>query len=380
MRKITKVELFLFATALLFAACTTEENNINEQQEDVESEESTTVDKKLFVYQLDREPWSYDNPLTEDSKFTVTHDEQRLGFFGWSLDSDAQIYMTFPESTEEYNKAILTYKMGGWNEGPADYDMTTQIMVFDKATEEYYEIARAITPYGGSFDSDWSKLFYLDVTEYLPILTGECEFRVFYCGFDSTSTNSHTVTMTFDFYSTESVEPRTLYYTKIYDSRENQNGYRGWYYGSDSLPIEDDIKLGVREFTVPEDVASLLMKVNITGHGEEQGLFPDRENYSTKNAAEFDENTYELVINGESYGYGDIYYDNSETYFQAGTYRYDRANWGPGLPVNTQYWAIDNIPTSREMSIDFNLENYISPNDTPKAYYIIQVDVFGLSM
>ncbi|MFI3285920.1 MAG: peptide-N-glycosidase F-related protein [Rikenellaceae bacterium] len=365
---------FLFAATLL-PSCSSDNNQVDDN-----TQEEVVPEKKLFVYQLDREPWSEENPLTTTSKFTATHDELKLEFFGWSLEEDASINITFPEETDNYNKAILTYRMGGWNEGPAEWDMATQIMVLDKESGEYYEIARAITPYGASFDISWNKTFYLDVTEYLPMLTGDTEFRIFYGGFDATETNAHTVKMTFDLYSTENVEPRTLYHAKIYDSRQNHNGYRGWYYGSDSLPIEDDARLGLREFTLPEDVASLLMKVNITGHGMEQGVFPDRDAYITKNAAEFDENTYEVVINGTKYGTGHIFYDNGDTYFQSGTFKYDRANWGPGLPVNTHYWAIDNLPSDREMSIDLNLENYISPSNQPAAFYMVQVDIFGLSM
>ncbi len=341
----------------------------------------TPDDEPLLVSQIDREPWSYSSPMVNlFSTFRVTHDAQRLEFFGWSFEEDAVINMTFPEDTEKYNRAILKYTMGGWNKGPAEWDMTTQVMVLDKASGEYYEIARAFTPYGGLFNMNWNKTFYLDVTEYLPMLTGDTEFKVHYGGFDATDKRAHTMTMTYEFYTVKDEEVhKPIYSTKIYDSRFDGNGYRGWYYGSSLHPIEDDTHLGLREFTVPEDVNSLLMKVNITGHGMEQGVFPDREGYQTKNAAEFDENTYEVVINGESMGVGDIYYDNSDTYNQAGTYYFDRANWGPGLPANTHYWRIGNLPSDRKMSIDLNLERYISPEDEGAAYYIIQVDIFGLS-
>lgn len=333
--------------------------------------------------QLLRKAWYNEPPITEESKFTVTHEAQRLSYFGSNVNDDAEIHMTFPDNTTEYNRAILTYTMAGWNEGPAEWDMTTQIMIYDKATEEYYEIARAITPYGGSFRADWNKSFYLDVTEYLPMLTGDVEFRVYYGGWDATDTHAHTVQMTFNLYSVDNTtDRRPIYHTKIYDSRVNDAGMRSWIYGSDSIPIENDEYLGLREFTVPTDVKSLLMKVSITGHGMEQGRFPDREGYSTKNAAEFDYNTYDIVLNGESKALGMIYYDNSNTYAQAGTYKFDRANWGPGLPINTQWWYIANFPEvegDRKMTIDLNLERYISPAKKGSAYYIIQVDIFGFA-
>lgn len=366
----------LVSAALLFGVSCHKEKLVTPHEEKPQEEV-----QPLKLTELDREPWMWENPMKgEKSLFRVTSDRTKLEFFGWSTEEDAKIELTFPESTEEYNRAILTYTMGGWSFGPAEWDMTTQVMILDKASGEYYEIARAFTPYGNSFNSFWAKNFYLDVTEYLPMLTGDVEFRVFYGGFDATATKAHSMMMSFNFYNeAESTVKQPIYHTKIYDSRNNNNGYRGWYYGSSVYPIESDTYLGLREFTLPEDVDSLMMKVTITGHGMEQGTFPDREGYRTKNAAEFDENTYEVVVCGEKLGVGEIFYDNSETYPQAGTYDLDRANWGPGLPACVHFWSIENLPADRNMSIDLNLERYLSPEGVEKsgAYYIIQVDIFG---
>ena len=53
----------------------------------------------------------------------------------------------------------MTYRMGrmGGNEGPGEWDMTTMIFVKNKLDGQWYEIARAFTPYGGSFGPDWEK-------------------------------------------------------------------------------------------------------------------------------------------------------------------------------------------------------------------------------
>lgn len=74
-------------------------------------------------------------------------------------------------------------------------------------------------------------------------------------------------------------------------------------------------------------------------------------------------------------------YSNRNTYPQAGTYWYDRANWGPGLPLNVQYWTITDLPEDGRLTIDFNLERFKSEhtalNAEGLAQYIIQVDAFG---
>ncbi len=341
---------------------------------------------KLATVQMERPAWYNENPMSIDPVCSAGCDPIRLSFYGWGLDEDSVVTINFPEQTAECNRAILTYRMGGWNQGPSDWDMTTMIMVKDKNTGEFYEIARAFTPYGGSFGADWEKIYYLDVTEYIPMLKGETEFHIYYGGWDATDKKAHTATLTFNFYK-EDGAPNTIYYAKIYDSRASSNtGYRHWAYGVEASDIEAPERLGIRNITVPKEVKELVMKVSISGHGHDQGKFIDRENYRTRNAAEFDRNTYEVVINNVNKGTGEIFYDNGDTYKQAGTYKYDRANWGPGLPLSVHWWSIKNIPNDGNVSIDLNLERFVSQHNSKEdalkqeglASYIIEVDVFGL--
>ena len=351
--------------------------------------DNRTPEEKAEYYTTESEiqPWYNSHPdSAKTPDFRVKTGEVRLHFYGWGLQEDSLITVKFPESTDEYERAILTYRMGGWNEGPADWDMTTMIMVKDKNTGKFFEIARAFTPYGGYFNAAWEKFYYMDITEYLPMLTGETEFYIYYGGWDATSKKAHTVQLTFEFYKGKKGH-KCVYYEKIYDSRESSNtGYRSWAYGVDSASIEDVARLGERTITVPDDVKYLLMKVSISGHGHDQGKFPDRSGSKkyANNAAEFDENWYTVKINGNVTYKGHIFYDNSNTYRQAGTYKYNRANWGPGLPLKVDYLTINNIPKeNREMTIDFDLDNFISKVNSLSgeglAQYIIEVDVFGFS-
>lgn len=328
-----------------------------------------------------RSAWYDENPETEIPGFSVTTEPIRLHFYGWGTDNDSVVTVNFPEETSDYRRAILTYRMGGWNEGPAAWDMTTMIMVKDKRTGVEHELVRAFTPYGGRFGKDWEKKYYMDITEYLPMLTGETEFYVYYGGWDATDQRAHTATLTFDFYEGKS-EKNTIFVEKIYDSRSSSNtGYRSWAYGVTGHDIEDISRLGKRTITIPDGVKSMLLKVAISGHGHDQGKFTDRQGYHTKNAAEFDDNYYDIIINDTVRGKGWIYYSNENTYPQAGTYRYDRANWGPGLPLNTQYWNITNLPEERTFTLDLDLLPFESKINDLKgegvAQYIVEVDIFG---
>ncbi len=364
------MKLVAFITILLstFVACTT--NN----------QPQLPTDK---VTQLVREPFYYNNPESRTPAYSVASEEHRLSFFGWGEQTDKPFQMELPSDISGIDRVLLEYTMGTWETKPGEWDNTTMLFVEDKNSGERYEIARAITPYGNNFGPYWKKVFWLDVTEYLPMLSGDTTFYIYYGGWDATDYRAHTVTVTLHYY--KGTPKRNVVFThELYDSSKNGNsGYRGWAYGVEGHDIEDVTRLGERIVEIPENVKTLEMRVAITGHGHDQGRFVERIGYRTLNAAEFDDNYYEFVLNGERLvTKGHIFYSNADTYKQAGTYYYDRANWGPGLPINVQYWRIerqaDNYGT---LSIDLDLEEFVSAMDAPNAegvaQYIVQVNLFG---
>ncbi len=307
----------------------------------------------------------------------------KLHFFGWGEEQDFSFNLTFPKD-KEYERVIIAYTMTSFFEGPASYDNTTMLFVRNKTDGQWYELTRAFTPYGNAFNSSWSKTFWIDVSEYSFMLSGDTEFRLYYGGFDATPTRSHAVRLDFNLYEGKPSK-KVVWTSKVYDSsRDGNSGYRGWSYGVKGHDIEDASRLGKREFTLPQEVKSLLMKVAVSGHGHDQGRFIERTGYVTRNAAEFDENTYTIVINGVTQKKtGRIFYSNKDNYPQAGTYLYDRANWAPGNPLNVHYWTITPPESSRWLSLDLNLEKFESQFTDPKAegcaQYIVEVDLFGLS-
>ena len=336
-----------------------------------------------ILFKINRKSWSYNHPMEDITPdFTTKSDTIRLHFFGWSLDNDSLITIKFPESTDSYNRAILTYRMGGWNEGPGEWDMTTMIMIKDKRTGELYEFVRAFTPYGGAFNASWEKIFYIDITEYLPMLTGDTEFLIYYGGWDATEQRAHTVTLGFELYKGNR-DKNIIFTHKLYDSRSSSNiGYRSWAYGVDTASIEAPERLGTRQIKIPYNVKSLLMKVSISGHGADPGIFPNRPDYQQAiNAAEFDDSRYTIYLNGDSLTTEIIFQSNINNYYQKGNYRMGRANWGPGLPLKVDYWEIHQIPTNRILTIDFDLEPFQSALNDLKAEgianYIIEIDIFG---
>ena len=190
---------------------------------------------------------------------------------------------------------------------------------------------------------------------------------------------AHATTLKFILYKGEP-ERKLIAVKNIYDSATTDNcGNRAWVYGIESHDIEAEERLGRRRVTIPTGTKSIELRLSITGHGHDQGTFPDL-GTTAVNAAEFDENIYTISINGtKQSAQGRIFYSNANNYVQMGTYNYDRANWAPGNPVNVQYWRV--LRTSNEaLSIDIDLPRFESSFDSPNAegvaQYIVQADLF----
>lgn len=342
--------------------------------------------------------WESDCPENLDlaSQTVETDTAIKLNFFGWNEDEDRRFELNMPDNGN-FRRVLLEYTMCGWNQGPADWDMTTEIWIKNKETEEWYELQRVITPYGGYFDQTWHKTYYFDVTHLLPLLmqAGPEEFKIFYCGWDATDKKAHACRLKFYFFDGEPQYGNCTYVGKVYDSfTSGTNGYRAWAYGVAKAPIEAAERLGYREIQLPAGTKAALLRVCISGHGQEmlkaqqaeeqyRGKFPGRK-FAIVNPAEFDKNWYTIKYNGKTWGErGYIWEKNSgsHSYRQSGTYSYDRAGWGPGKPVNVQYWMIHDIPEDGKITLDFDLDEYQSHFDEPNAngvasYYIV-ADIFG---
>lgn len=333
-------------------------------------------DNDKLAIQLDRRPFYKANPESSAPSSEIISDEYALLFTGWGAE-EPRFTLNFPEG--ERRRVILEYTMGSIGRGPAEYDYTTMLFIHNKADDQWYEIVRAFTPFGGAFDSEWEKRFYIDVTEYSSMLQGDTEFRYFYGGFDGSEERAHSFKLRFLLYDGEA--PRELLCVKrLYDSYNNGNsGYRGWAYGVEGHDIEAAERLGVREVEIPDGAGDMELRLSITGHGHDLGTFPDIAGYTPQNMAEFVENSYSIVIDGHKQAAsGRIFYSNADNYVQQGTYIYDRANWAPGNPANIHYWDVARSnPEYNRLTIDVDLPRFCSSFDAPNAEGVAQYIVIG---
>jgi len=380
-------KVYIFAIlALVMVAC--------KQKEPVVTHESIELVDSLGWW------WEKDCPenLAAASKTAETESAIRLHFYGWNDEEDSLFAIQMP-SSGNYRRVLLEYTMCGWNKGPAEWDMTTEVRILDPRDSTWYELQRAFTPYGGSFNASWEKKFYMDVTHYLPLLLSDepVKFKIFYCGWDATETRAHALKLKFYFFDGEPEYGNVIGMQNVYNSfTSGNNGYRAWAYGVAKAPIEADERLGLRTIQLPEGTKKAMLRVCITGHGQEastakqetedkvyDGYFPGRSG-SANNPAEFDKNWYTIVYNGEPWkerGYIWEINGNGNNYAQNGTYKYARAGWGPGKPGNTQYWMIYDIPEDGKITLDLNLDEYVSDREEPNAAYVanyyVMADIFA---
>ena len=86
----------------------------------------------------------------------------------------------------------------------------------------------------------------------VPVLEGESEFCIFYCGWDATEKRAHACALSLCYFSGKNPNGKPAWHQKIYDSTLNGNtGYRSWAYGVEGHSIEDSTRLGNRVIHVP---------------------------------------------------------------------------------------------------------------------------------
>ena len=338
------------------------------------------IDADLLATQQARAPFYTSNPVVGIPAYMVSSDKHRLAFVGWG-GKDSSFTLDIPEG--DYRRIIMRYTMCSEGSGPAEMDNTVILYLRNKADGTWYELARLFTPFGNGFDASWQKHFYIDVTEFAPLLQGETEVRYHYGGFDASEERAHAFYVTFYGYKGEA-ESTILGMTTLYDSSLNSNtGTRRWAYGVPGYDIEATERLGERTVAIPEGTREMLLRLTITGHGHDLGIFPDLVGEQPASVAEFAPNTYSIEIDGvKQSAEGRIFYSNADNYEQAGTYYIDRANWAPGNPINVQYWSIE-APAEGygTMTLDINLERFESkmtaPNAEGVAQYITEIFLFG---
>ncbi len=308
-----------------------------------------------------------------DTTVITAHQKTDMTWYG-AYDAWAE----FPDGAQTYHKILLKYTMGCATGGCSDWDYTTQIqlriptgqldssissidtlstnpLVIDTTwnvfeVEESYEMARVITPYGGSLPNDWEHEFIFDVTDYYPLLRDSVKVRAFYSGWSSG------FSVTTDFIFIEGTPPRTVLSV--------ENIYSGYKDYLNSSAFESEF-LHSKNMALQTGAQGAMVRVIPSGHGFVNSI----------NCAEFCEKDYYLKVNNQQVATQAMWRNDcglNPIWPQAGTWLYDRANWCPGDKALHYDHDVSSYLTGNNLDIDIDIEPYsytVPPGEVPAGYY-----------
>lgn len=237
---------------------------------------------------------------------------------------------TFPQFVSTYNavNASLEVECPNVTGGCDDWDRWAHIDV--KAPDgNWVQLIRYITPYGVGCNHE------IDVTDYMSLLQGEVEFRVF---IDTWGTGGWQLTLDLEY--VQGVPD--FAYSNVVEVWDD-----GYSFGDPSnlQPVE------TFNVTIPEGVLSSHLSISTTGHGWGQN--------NTANAAEFFNGFQFLDIDGEetfTYHLWNICNPNPDGCTgQQGSWTFPRAGWCPGAIAPVEAYDLDPyIGTSFDLDYRFH--------------------------
>ena len=260
----------------------------------------------------------------------------------------------FADMPKEVARVIATIKVSAPPGGMDKWDRRGALYLYTP-DKQRFEIVRFKT----SFLREWE--WQADVTDFLPLFKDQGKFGMFV----DTWRDGFAMSATLDFY------PGKPERTPI----KVVNLWQG-------EPILGDAKMPTSKFfdektvIVPPDATGAKARLVVSGHGQ----YPN-----SKNAGEFLGLNRELSVNGKSFKNllwkTDNYLNPCRP--QKGTWKYDRAGWGPGSI--TPAWEVDLDPIvakTHELTLDYAITDeyvneHIGKGDPPTHWVDGQVVFYG---
>jgi hypothetical protein len=250
--------------------------------------------------------------------------------------------VTFPASTEHIGRVVATLRLDKTPNGIDPWDRVAHIYLLnDDGTRT--ELLRYITPYRRAWE--WKQ----DVTDLLPLLTGTRTLEVA-C---ETYGPGWLVSLDFDFYPGD-LSPRPVRVTTLWDKTV--------LIGQADKPIHT--QLPPTTLPISPGTTAYRLRTLVTGHGGEP---------NANNAGEFFPLWRTITVGESSYSNRLWKTDNylNPCRPQGGTWKYDRAGWGPGTLVEP--WTIDitrDVLEHHNPTVSYDIEPYDNP--TPDKGYPAQ--------
>ncbi len=270
--------------------------------------------------------YRYKKPSNDNSVTLINEEQHNFGSAGQTQITLANL----PMNMEDFDQILIHFDVECPDTGCDPWDQTGNISVVTPTGD--VEIVRFITPYGIEC-GPWT----VDVTDFKSILTGPTELKSFIQVFGQSGW-----LLNCDMEFVGNATPR---YSKINPIWETNY----WVYGDPSV---NDDNLPETSTTIGSNTQSSHLRMTITGHG--QG--------NTNNAAEFSNQTHQLVVNGAVVDNHNLWKDDcgqNDCSGQAGNWTPSRAGWCPGQEVQPySYNLTGNMTPGQPLAIDYELQAY----------------------
>ena len=239
--------------------------------------------------------------------------------------------------------------------GCDDWDRFANILIKNPDTNQWYEIARHITPYGVG-NSQLERGLEIDVTDFKSLLNGNVELKTYV---ETWQAKGWVMSIEFDFLAGE---PDFKYYQVTPVIQFNNNSLSGVPYGGEirngviTSPEEIEAKFDLKKsISVGPNIKSMHFRTIISGWGH---ATPN--DNGGRGCAEWCFRTHKIKIdNSEKFSHymGPIGCASNPINNQAGNWTPNRAGWCPGMVVPVR---IDKFGSDMSNST-INFEYYFQP-------------------
>ena len=230
------------------------------------------------------------------------------------------------------------------------WDRFANILVKNSNTNQWYEMARHITPYGVG-NSQLTRGLEVDVTDFKSLLSGNVELKIYA---ETWVASGWVISLEFDYLAGN---PDYKYYQITPVIQFNRNSLSGVPYGGENGNTQlDKEKFDLtKTISVGSNIKSAHFRTIISGWGHATPADSDG-----RACAEWCFRTHKIKINNVdkfSHYMGPIGCGNNPISNQGGNWAPDRAGWCPGMVVPLR---LDKFDTDIS-NTDINFEYYFQP-------------------
>jgi hypothetical protein len=238
--------------------------------------------------------------------------------------------ITLPSDLSIYDQIRLRINLNCPNTGCDPWDQPASIRI--NTSQGIFELGRYITPFGIAC-GPW----YIDVTDFKSILTGEITFESF---IQVWGPSGWMLDLDLEFV----IDDEDKEYTRL--SPIHATDYQ--VYGDPGISYDlEDVDLSVAQNTETSHI-----RMQVSGHG--QG--------NTNNAAEFFRRMHQLRINNTTFATHDLWKADCATNTcanQSGTWLFSRAGWCPGQEVIPAIFnTTQQVAPGEAFIFDYQLQDY----------------------